>query len=388
MSAAAAEGTANDAGGSGSWEESAASWLPDTLVRRAIRGRLGAVLADVGASQWERDVEGAQAAKSAYVAGLRKMGIVAPLSEAAANKQHYEVPTEFFQLVMGRCMKYSCCLYENGATPATISLDEAEEAMLDKVCERAGLHELEGTDNPVVLDLGCGWGSFTLYAARKFPNITFVALSNSSTQREFILSRAEEDGTASRVSVVTANIAEFKGDDSSAGADGTDANFLSRFDRIVSNEMFEHMKNYQLLLAKLSGWLKTGGKMFVHHFSHRTTAYDFQDGDWMTDNFFSGGTMPSHDLLCYFQDDLQVIDHWAVSGKHYEHTSNHWLINMDKVENRSKVAQIMGDTYGKENVALWTTRWRLFFLACAELFGYNNGNEWIVTHVLFGKQAR
>ena len=239
--------------------------------------------------------------------------------------------------------------------------------MLNNYCEKAQLK-----DRQDVMDLGCGWGSVSLFVAAKYPNSRITSVSNSKTQREYIENEAKKRGIKN-INVITNDINVLTIDD-------------LKFDRIISIEMFEHMKNYEKLLEKLSSWLKPKGMLFVHYFSHKDYPYDFADGDWMADNFFSGGTMPSHDLLLYFQKDLQVINHWKVSGKHYEKTSNDWLANMDKKEHQHRIREIFEQTYGRENVNKWIMKWRLFFIACAELFGFNNGNEWIISLFLFQKK--
>jgi len=329
-------------------------WVPDYVLRRAIRYRCGQVLAEFqgqGASKQ-------QEMKMAYIQSLRETPVLA-LHTDDANQQHYEVPTEFFKLIMGRYLKYSCCLFED----QTKTLDEAEENMLSLYCERAQLKD--GMD---VMDLGCGWGSFTLYAAGRFPNSKFTSLSNSATQREYIEGEAKRRGLTN-IQVFTQDVNKFETE--------------RRFDRIITIEMFEHMKNYQNLFKKVSSWLKDSGLIFIHVFAHRCYPYDFKKGDWMADNFFSGGTMPSQDLFLYFQEYLTLVNHWAVDGTHYQKTSEAWLVNMDK--NAAEIRTIFEKVYGAQNVTTWVNKWRLFWLAVAELFGYNGGQEWLVTHYLFRK---
>jgi len=326
--------------------------VSDAVVRVGIRRLLRGRLQEIGFD----DCEAAEAAQRTF-REERKNSPIAPLPELA-NDQHYEVAPEFFQHVLGPRLKYSCGLWPSGVT----DLADSEEAMLALSCERA---ELE--DGMSVLDLGCGWGSFSLFIAERYPNTQVLAVSNSKPQREFILSRCNELGL-SNVEVVTADV------------NGFDPK--RRFDRVVSVEMFEHVRNHELLLSRIANWLVPGGKLFVHHFSHRTSAYPFEatgEGDWMARHFFSGGMMPADDLLLHCQRDLVVEDKWRVSGRNYQKTSEAWLARQDS--QREALLPILGEVYGASQAPLWNQRWRLFFLACSELFGYRGGNEWWVTHV-------
>jgi cyclopropane-fatty-acyl-phospholipid synthase len=286
------------------------------------------------------------------------------IETAAANEQHYEIPTRFFQLCLGKRLKYSSCFYKTGDE----TLDEAEVAMLGIYSERAELK-----DGQHILELGCGWGSLTLWMAEKYPNANITAVSNSATQRMHIEAVCRERGWQ-HVKVITCDVNTLE----------LDAN---QFDRVVSVEMFEHMRNYQTLLNRISKWMKPEAKLFVHIFCHRYVMYPFEtDGDdnWMGKYFFTGGIMPSADTLLHFQQDMSIQQRWLLSGEHYEKTSNHWLANQDA--NREEIMQIMKSTYGEKDAKRWFNRWRMFWLSCAELFGLEDGNEWLVAHYLFCKR--
>ncbi len=337
-------------------------FIPDRLTRAGMRALMAKRLVDEAAD----DGEFRSRRFNEFLEELRNspIAIDAPL----ANEQHYEVPAEFFHLHLGPKLKYSCCLYPAGNE----SLEAAEELMLTHYLERLGVGE-----DMRVLDLGCGWGSVSLWLAEKFTRTQVVGLSNSHGQREFIMQRAKERGIEN-LTILTGNIAEFEMPEEHLGRG---------FDRVISIEMFEHMKNYGLLLNKVSRWMKPEARLFVHIFVHKLLAYHFEDkrqDDWMTRYFFRGGTMPSENLLMHFQDDLRVTKHWWIGGQHYEKTANHWLARMDAA--RQPIMEVFRKAYGEKDAAIWFQRWRMFYMAVAELFGYADGNEWGVGHYLFEKR--
>ena len=330
--------------------------LPDAIIRLGIRRLCRQRLVDASNTN-ETLMEQEHAA---WIDVLKESPIA--LVPEKANEQHYEVPPRLFELVLGDRLKYSSGLWPEGVS----SLDESEVAMLKLTIQRAGL--VDGQD---VLELGCGWGSLTLFMAECFPKSKITAVSNSNDQRQFIEARCEERNLKN-VEIITADMNDFE-----TG---------KLFDRVISIEMFEHMRNYEKLLGRVNVWLKNKGKLFVHIFSHQKIAYPFEDNDdadWMAREFFSGGQMPSHRLLMSFPGQMKIEKDWRVSGTHYEKTSLAWLQKMDK--NKAEVLELFKKTYGESDANSWFQRWRIFFMSCEVLFGFNRGSEWGVSHYLFEK---
>ncbi len=328
--------------------------LPDWLIRVGIRRLLRQRLREIAHPEPAR-----RAAE--FAADLRTRPIA--VNTADSKEQHYEVPTAFYLRCLGPRLKYSSCLYER----ADDTLARAEERMLALTTERARL-----ADGQRILELGCGWGSLTLWMAEKFPTARITGVSHSRTQREHILAEAARRGLRN-VEIVTCDMNDF---DTAAG----------EFDRVVSVEMFEHMKNWPALLARIARWLKPGGHFFAHVFVHSTTPYHFEvrdETDWMSRYFFTGGMMPSHDLFPRFQDDLRLVEDWKVNGTHYARTAEDWLRNMDA--HRAEILPLFAATYGAEHATRWWVYWRVFYLACAELWWFRGGEEWHVSHYLFRK---
>lgn len=330
--------------------------IPDPLLRSGIRERLANKLR----TEMRGGVKIREDRLHAFVQQL-KAGPIA-IHTDAANQQHYEVPAEFFRKVLGARMKYS-----SGFWPAGVnSLDAAEEAMLALYTQRAGIE-----DGQEILDLGCGWGSLALYLAEKYPQCRVVGLSNAAGQKQYIESEISRRHV-SNLTILTANVSEI--------------DLRQKFDRVLSIEMFEHMRNYGTLFRKITGWMKADALLFIHIFSHKNLSYPYATEDkknWLAQYFFTGGIMPSQDLLLFFQQDVRLQNRWRVNGKHYQKTCEAWLQNMD-----GRKAEIMGifrNVY-REKALRWWVYWRIFFMSCAELFGYRDGEEWFVSHYLFEKR--
>jgi cyclopropane-fatty-acyl-phospholipid synthase len=332
--------------------------IPDSLIRIGIRRLLKQRLRDEN----KGNVEAQQAHLMALIDELKASPIA--INTADANEQHYEVPTEFYQYCLGRHLKYSSGYWN----PGVADIDTSEKDMLELTCQRAELQ-----NGQTVLELGCGWGSLSLFMAAKYPQSQFTVVSNSRTQKMYIDEEARKRNI-SNLTVITVNINDFKPGQT--------------YDRVVSVEMFEHMRNYQKLMNLVANALKPDGKLFVHIFTHKNYAYKFEvidESDWMSKYFFTGGIMPSDDLLLYFNEDLHIEKHWHVSGTHYAKTSEAWLKNMDA--HKAEIMPLFEKTYGNNQALKWWVYWRLFYLACAELWAFNNGNEWLVSHYLFNKKT-
>ena len=330
--------------------------IPDFFIRQGIVRNCENRLNNENVSNTEK----VSSRKQSWIQQMKESPVA--LVPEKANEQHYEVPPAFFEKVLGKHLKYSSGYWPDGVN----SLDDSEESMLELSFKRA-----QFKDGDSILELGCGWGSLTCYMASKLPNSKITAVSNSKDQKEHILNRCKNQGLGN-IEVITADMNDFETE--------------NNYDRVVSIEMFEHMRNYKKLLSKISSWLNDGGKLFIHIFTHQSVVYPFEnqgEADWMAREFFSGGMMPSHDLLLHFQDDLIIEDVWRISGTHYEKTSLAWVNKMDA--NKDSVMKIFSETYG-DDAKLWFQRWRIFFMSCEKLFGYNNGSEWGVSHYRFSKR--
>jgi len=330
--------------------------VPDAAVRAGIRRLCRARLA----REAHGDCETRRERERAFIADMDAAPI-APMPERA-NEQHYELPADFFTAILGHRLKYSGCRFEPGVS----DLDTAEDVALEQTCAHAGLD-----DGQAVLELGCGWGALTLWMGEHYPNSHITAVSNSASQRALIEERAAAAGLTN-VRVITADINDFVPDN-------------GPFDRVVSVEMFEHMRNWRTLMARIADWLKPGGQLFIHVFCHREMPYAFTPAgasDWMARHFFTGGIMPSDGLALRFQDRLRSVHQWRWSGRHYSATANAWLANLDR--QREQLRPVLEATYGRE-AERWLHRWRVFLMACAELFGLRGGDEWWVVHHLMEK---
>ena len=330
--------------------------VPDRVVRLGIQRLLKARLAELH----DGDAAATAALSEAFVAEMRD-AVIAPLPEKA-NEQHYEVPAAFFAAVLGPHRKYSSCFWPDREA----TLEHAEAAALQATCERAGV-----ADGQRILELGCGWGSLTLWIAERHPRSSITAISNSCSQREFIAAEVARRGLAN-VEVLTRDMNGFDTE--------------QRFDRIVSVEMFEHLRNWPRAFANVARWLAPGGRFFMHVFAHRGAPYPFVErdaSDWMSRHFFSGGQMPSDDLALRFQDDLRLLSRWRWDGTHYQRTAEAWLANMDR--RQAEVMRLFASVYGAD-AGIWWMRWRLFFMSVAELFGHAGGQQWWVSHYLFERR--
>lgn len=340
--------------------------VPTPLIRVGIRRLLADRLKEMRGRY--PDGPDGEKAHEEWLQHMRESGVA--LVPEKANEQHYELPPRFFELCLGKRLKYSSGLYADAAT----TLDEAEEAMLELSCKRAGL-----ADGQDILELGCGWASLTLFMAQRYPNSRITTVSNSAPQRGYIEELLRTHGVSERVTVLTRDVNEFEAGDAA-------------FDRVVSVEMMEHVRNWERLLSRVARWLRPDGRAFVHVFAHARYAYAFEardSSDWMTEHFFSGGQMPSHDQFDRVLRAaaaaapagtplLREAERFAVPGTHYARTSEDWLRNMDR--NKAEVMELFRETYGEGDAAKWFRRWRVFYLSCAELFAYNGGNDWIVSH--------
>ena len=329
-------------------------FVPDMFIRMGIRHLLGKRIEDLISGDQQLNVTN----KDKFIKDMDTSPIA--LVPDLANEQHYEIPAEFYDLCLGNNKKYSSCFWEK----STNNLDEAEDVSLKLTAEHANLKD--GLD---ILELGCGWGSLSLWMASRFPKASITSVSNSSSQKAYIDKEAKKRDI-SNLKVITCDMNDFS--------------TKKKYDRVVSVEMIEHMRNHRMLFANIKSWLKPGGNFMMHIFVHKSQPYLFEvkdDDDWMSKYFFSGGMMPSDDLPSFFQDSLTLKNKWQWSGENYEKTANAWLENMDK--NHAKALTVLEKIYGKDNSIQWFNRWRIFFMACAELWGYKGGQEWFVSHYLF-----
>ncbi|WP_341892339.1 cyclopropane-fatty-acyl-phospholipid synthase family protein [Variovorax sp. YR752] len=331
--------------------------VPDGAVRLGVRRLLRQRLVELDSG----NPEAVALRSEAFFDGLREEPLA--LLPEKANEQHYELPAAFFTGVLGPHRKYSCCWWPEGVQ----TLEQAEAAALAETCARAGL-----ADGQRILELGCGWGSLSLWMAEHFPRAHMTAVSNSHSQRLFITAEAAARGLGN-LEVITCDFNDFETGE--------------RFDRVVSVEMFEHLRNWPRAFSHVARWLKPQGRFFMHVFVHREAPYPFEArdaSDWMSRHFFSGGMMPSDDLALRCQDDLRLLQRWRWEGRHYARTSAAWLARMDA--RRATLMPLLVAVYGERDAPVWWTRWRLFFISVEELFGYAEGGQWWVGHYLFEKR--
>jgi cyclopropane-fatty-acyl-phospholipid synthase len=329
--------------------------VPDFILRKGIKSLLKQRLKD----EYGSDFDGAESKRLKLIDELKSSPVA--IETDKANDQHYMVPPDFFVKSLGKNLKYSCCHWDKAT-----NLDDAEIEMLELTVERAGIK-----DGDKVLELGHGWGAITLFMAEKFPNSLITAVSNSSFQGEYIMEQARQRNL-SNITIKTADVANLELDE--------------KFDRVISIEMFEHMRNYEELLKRVSSWLNSEGTLFVHIFVHKELSYKFDivdDSDWMSKYFFSGGIMPSEHLLYYFKDDMVVDRHWRVNGTHYAKTARGWLENQDA--NKGSIMKLFEKHYPEGEAKKWFNYWRVFFMSCEELWNFKNGSEWFVGHYLLKK---
>ncbi|MDX9799790.1 MAG: cyclopropane-fatty-acyl-phospholipid synthase family protein [Spirochaetia bacterium] len=343
--------------------------IPDFIMKQALAINLRQAIPEKNKTADKKREELADFAEL-----LKKQPVA--LKTDDTKKQHYEVPTDFFTHVLGSCMKYSCCLWndESASYKKRENLDRAETDMLALTAERAGVE-----NGMRILDLGCGWGSLSLYLAGRFPQCDITAVSHSATQKKWIDRQAAEM-KLDNINVITADMNSFEAQDKTDKSDHPE-----KYDRIISIEMFEHMRNWDELFARISRWLKEDGRFFMHVFTVEGAPYFFDadnDKDWMARNFFAGGMMPSAELPSCFPDHLTVEKTWKINGTHYAKTLLAWLCLMDK--NKNQIMPVLESTYGDEAIRWWN-RWRLFFLSSAVVFGYDKGEIWNVTHFLMKK---
>lgn len=341
----------------------AKGWVPDLLLRLAVKFRLSSKLR----RQRVEDVEERSNRLKLFIEDLKDQPIA--IKTERANQQHYELPSEFFEKILGDNLKYSSGYWAEEVSEHNLeeSLTKTERDMLALTIERADLQD--GQD---ILELGAGWGSLTLFMAEKMPQSRITAISNSKSQIKYIQEEAV-NRSLKNIEVISADINNYQPES-------------EKYDRVISVEMFEHMRNYQRLFTKINSALKPAGKLFIHIFNHHTYPFLYEDkseSDWMTRHFFAGGTMPSQSLFNYFADGFDLENHWAISGEHYQKTLEAWLKMMDK--NKAEIQEIFIDTYGRKNYKQWWNYWRTFFIASAEFFGYSGGNEWFISHYLYKK---